>query len=300
MQKKVNKSENPLVSIVIPTLNEQEFLPKLLKSISEQDFENYEVIVADANSKDDTRKIAKDYGAKVVEGGMPGVGRNRGAEISKGKYLFFFDADVILPDDFLKSAISEMESREIELSTCESIPISSEPLDPLFFEIYNISSKIASLMKGAPIMGYAFFVTKDLFERTGGFNEKIVFGEDYDLAKRAAKKGKFKILNSVGLNVSMRRLDKEGRLNFLLKMGYAYVYVKLFKSIEKEIFSYEFGKFDQKNERLLIRRLKSIRSELKKVYSEMLKDFEDKSLSEGKTIVKFRKRLKQLFEKEGQ
>ncbi len=295
MENKILNSDNPIVSIVIPTLNEEDYLPKLLESVAKQDYKEYEVIVADANSKDNTKNIAKDYGAKLVEGGMPGVGRNRGAEIAKGKYLFFFDADVVLPDGFLTSAISEMETESIDLATCASIPISSEPLDPLFFEIYNISSKISSLMKGAPIMGYAFFITKDLFERTGQFNEKIVFGEDYDLAKRASKKGKFKILNSVGLHVSMRRLDKEGRLNFLLKMGYAYVYVKLFKSIEKEIFDYEFGNFNKKGERILTRKLKDMRTELKTLYKELQTDLKDSSMSETKTINKFRKKLKKLF-----
>ena len=58
------------LSIIIPTYNEEEYLPKLLESIKMQDFTDYEVIVADANSKDNTRKIATDYGAKVVDGGF--------------------------------------------------------------------------------------------------------------------------------------------------------------------------------------------------------------------------------------
>lgn len=296
MHKQINQSENPELSIIIPTLNEQDFLPKLLESISKQDYDRYEVIVADADSQDKTQEIALNYGVKLVKGGMPGVGRNRGAEIAKGKYLFFFDADVILPDGFLNAAISEMKAENIDLATCGSIPISSEPLDPLFFEIYNLSSKISSLMKGAPIMGYVFFITKELFEKTGKFNEKVVFGEDYDLAKRAAKKGKFKILNSVKINVSIRRLDKEGRLNFIIKMGYAYAYVKLFKSIEKEIFDYEFGNFDRKGERILTRKLKVIRTDLKNVYKELQADLKDSSINELKTIRKFRKKLKQISE----
>ena len=64
------------LSIIIPTYNEEEYLPNLLKSIESQKFKDYEVIVADANSCDNTVKIAKNYGCTVVQGGMPGVGRN--------------------------------------------------------------------------------------------------------------------------------------------------------------------------------------------------------------------------------
>ena len=70
-----------ILSIIIPTYNEEEYLPVLLESIKEQSFDDYEVIVADANSTDKTREIAKEYGCIVVDGGLPAVGRNNGARI---------------------------------------------------------------------------------------------------------------------------------------------------------------------------------------------------------------------------
>ncbi|MEN6592532.1 MAG: glycosyltransferase family A protein, partial [Methanobacterium sp.] len=57
------------ISIIIPTYNEEEYLPYLLESIKRQDFTDYEVIVADAHSTDKTREIAKSFGAKIVDGG---------------------------------------------------------------------------------------------------------------------------------------------------------------------------------------------------------------------------------------
>ena len=91
----------PRISVVIPALNEEKFLPVLLESLKNQTFKDYEVIVADAGSKDKTLEIAHSYGARVVPGGMPGPGRNRGAEVATGEFLFFFDSDVLLPNDFL-------------------------------------------------------------------------------------------------------------------------------------------------------------------------------------------------------
>ena len=77
------------ISIIIPTLNEARFLPKLLESIKKQTFTDYEVIVADAGSKDKTLEIAKKYGARIVKGGFPAEGRNAGARAAKGDFLFF-------------------------------------------------------------------------------------------------------------------------------------------------------------------------------------------------------------------
>ena len=56
----------PKISIVIPSLNEEKFLPILLESITKQTFKDFEVIIADAGSKDNTVEIAKKFGAKVV------------------------------------------------------------------------------------------------------------------------------------------------------------------------------------------------------------------------------------------
>ena len=86
-----------LIKPVAPEeLEEEEYLPKLLESIKSQDFTDYEIIVADAQSDDNTREIAKEYGCIVVEGGLPGPGRNRGAEVAQGEMLLFLDSDFSL------------------------------------------------------------------------------------------------------------------------------------------------------------------------------------------------------------
>ena len=56
----------PSISIIIPTLNEEKYIERCLKSLKNQSFRNFEIIVSDSYSTDDTVKIAKKYGAKVV------------------------------------------------------------------------------------------------------------------------------------------------------------------------------------------------------------------------------------------
>ena len=93
-----------MLSIIIPCLNEEEYLPLLLESVKKQKFLDYEIILADAGSKDKTLQIAKKYNCKIVPGGLPSKGRNQGAKKAKGDLLLFLDADVILPDGFFKDA----------------------------------------------------------------------------------------------------------------------------------------------------------------------------------------------------
>lgn len=102
-----------ILSIIIPTYNEEEYLPILLESIKTQNFTDYEIIVADANSTDKTCEIAQKYDCIIVEGGMPAVGRNNGANIAKGEYLLFLDSDLKLTDDYLRKVIYEFKMERL-------------------------------------------------------------------------------------------------------------------------------------------------------------------------------------------
>ncbi|PIV12587.1 MAG: teichoic acid biosynthesis protein, partial [Candidatus Nealsonbacteria bacterium CG03_land_8_20_14_0_80_36_12] len=97
-----------MLSIIIPTLNEEKYLPSLLEEIKKQNFSDYEIIVADGGSEDKTVKIARNYGCKIVKGGLPAKGRNEGAKIAEGDILLFMDADnIFLPENFLKNLLEE-------------------------------------------------------------------------------------------------------------------------------------------------------------------------------------------------
>ncbi len=204
------------LSIIIPTHNEQNYLPRLLDSIKKQNFTNYEVIVSDANSTDKTRQIALDFGVRVVEGGMPATGRNRGAEAAGGDVLLFLDADVVLEDsDFLQKIINEFKERKFDIATCRLNPESDRFVDLFFHLFYNFYVEKLALIPHAP--GFFILIKKDLFRKIGGFDESITLCEDTDLTIRAAKTGKFGFLKSKRIKVSVRRFDTDGRWNVALK-----------------------------------------------------------------------------------
>jgi len=234
----------PFISIVIPTLNEEKYLPKLLNSIKEQSYKNYEIIIADANSIDRTIEIAKSYGSIIINGGKPAVGRNNGAKISNGEYILFLDADVVLPKNFLEKAISEFDYHYYEVATFRFEPISKLKIDKLLFKIANVlierTKKIYPL---AP--GFCILCTKRIFRRIGGFDESLYLAEDHDFVKRASKLSKFGIIKNTNVFVSVRRLEKEGRVNLLRKYFMAEIYRVLKGKVDKEILEYEFGNFEK-------------------------------------------------------
>lgn len=97
-------------SIVIPTLNEEAYLPKILESLLSQKEKNFEVIIVDARSEDKTQEVALGFSGKIpidfyeVQKRNVSFQRNYGASKAKGKYVIFLDADAGITSIFTKNA----------------------------------------------------------------------------------------------------------------------------------------------------------------------------------------------------
>ncbi len=211
-----------MISIIIPAHNEEKYLPKALDCIKKQIYRDYEVIVADADSDDNTKKIAEKYGCKVVKGGLPAVGRNNGAKIAKGDLLLFMDSDIIIKDDFLKNSVMQIKNDNLDVAGCYVMPLSDKVVDKLYFMTYNIWVLLMQYFS-PHASGGATFCKKWLHRKINGYDETIKFAEDMDYAKRAGKIGKFRNLNQT-VYVSMRRFDSHGRLKVGMQLLFAAVH----------------------------------------------------------------------------
>lgn len=264
--------KSPKISIIIPTLNEEVLLPKLLESIKIQSFTDYEVIVSDAGSKDRTRAIAKEYGATVVDGGMPGVGRNKGAEIAKGEYLCFMDSDIILPEDFLLIAFAELLERKLAGATCRFVPDSDSITDMLIHEFANITVLLSSFTHSVMSGGFFMIVKREMYDRVGGFDESLSLREDHDFAEKVSREASFGFLYRPHVNISVRRYKKEGRLSLVYKYLLAEISNVLNTEDKGKSIEYEFGAYteedqsseDTKKKLILLKRLTNIRMGLEK------------------------------------
>lgn len=179
-----------LVSVIITTKNEESVIGRLIKSIKNQTYRNFEIILVDNNSQDKTVEVAKSLGVKVANKGPErSAQRNFGAKIAKGKYLLFVDADMELSKNVIEECI-----QEIYLSKNlggVAIPEKSKATD-LWGRVKGFERSIYN-EKGDPVTDAARFFPKKIFTSAGGYDEEITGPEDWDLPEVIENFG-FKII----------------------------------------------------------------------------------------------------------
>lgn len=206
----MNKSD--LFSIVIPCKNEEKSIGVLLDTISHQTLLPKKIVVADADSTDNTIQIVGGYtnlNIKVIKGGPVGYGRNRGAKFCGTKYLIFIDADMDLKEkDLFEKTIKLMEEKGYEMCTTNIRCNSESRISDFVYIMNNFGQKISKIINSPFSTGAFMCVNKQKFDQLGGFDEEVTFSEDYCLSKQIHK-NKFGIVNSA-IYTSDRRFQKMG------------------------------------------------------------------------------------------
>jgi len=173
-----------MISIIVSTKNEEKNLENLLKSVIRQKFQNYEIIVVDNNSSDNTKKIATSYNSKVYNKGPErSAQRNFGVSVSKGAYVLILDADMILEEGILQ----ELYSFALNNPNYKCLTMKEEPMGESFW------SKCKKLELEFYTQEVDFdlaprWFEKKVFEEFNGFDEEQTGTEDWDLPDRIYKK----------------------------------------------------------------------------------------------------------------
>ena len=213
----LNDMPRPIISIIIPTLNEAENISETIRCAQA---DSVEIIVSDGGSRDATRQTARRQGARVicVEGGR-GAQQNEGAKRARGQILLFLHGDTRLPKHF---------SRDI--LTLLAVPGASAGAFRLgisgsrrAFALVEFFTHLRSVFFQLPYGDQGLFMRKDMFNGAGGFLN-IPIMEDYALVGALKKKGRVLIAPSAAIT-SGRRWEKMGCLktlaiNQLMIMGY--------------------------------------------------------------------------------
>lgn len=232
-----------MLSIIIPTLNEEDYLPFLLESIKKQGFSDYEIIVSDAGSSDNTLSIAKKHSCKIARGGLPSRGRNEGAKIAKGSIFLFLDADVILPPFFLSQVMVEFEKRNLSIAGFLIFPILGNAIDRFFYFLFRLW--LILTQKVLPWSAVAIMAKKGVHDAIGGFNEASMFMEDCYYARRAGKISRYGLIKT-SCFTSTRRYEKDGRLMTYLKYILGFCYIIFIGPVTSDMFGYRFGHYKDK------------------------------------------------------
>ncbi len=232
----------PSIRFVIPTKNEEALLPRLLQSLKEQTMHTeMRIVVADAKSTDATRSIAKSFGAEVVPGGMPGAGRNAGAKGATEEWLWFVDADSYLPEaTMVEQVLAACAKKGADFATCRVVEDTPSWRGAFLHGAFAWYSEFTQ--ESFPrVPGACFLVKRTWFERVGGFDERVVFAEDMDLAERLSKQGAvFVYLGTIPIHTSLRRYKRDGYFRTGVRCLRAELYMRANGPITKELFPYGF------------------------------------------------------------
>lgn len=250
---------NPLISIIVPCYKQACYLEEALQSVLAQTYTNWECIIVNDGSPDNTEEIALEWGNKdkrfkyvYKDNGGLSSARNAGIEIAVGVFILPLDADDKIGEDYIKLGIEAFnDNPELKVVYCKAEKFG------LVNGFWNLKPfSLESLAIDNMIFCSAIFKKED-WVKVGGYDEKMVFGlEDYEFWIALLKKGgQVLCLNYLGFfyriksDSMLKQLDKE-KINYLLE----YLSVK-----HSSFFVQQFGSFHLLNEKinLNIKKMKS-------------------------------------------
>ena len=190
--------DNVDVSVIVPVYNSSQYIGQTLNSIINQDFDNYEIIVIDDGSTDDSLEIAyetlktTDIPHKIIHqrNGGVSVARNNGIEVSRGDYIVFVDGD----DCISKNHLSELYNGKTDFSLIQLVKKDGDSLSkPYVYSQKSISCE--KFIKKELRMEIPFYFCQLMYksslikDNNIHFKPDIVYGEDADFALRALSYG---------------------------------------------------------------------------------------------------------------
>ncbi len=192
------KNKNPVISVIIPTFNEESLIARAIRSAKKGS--DVEIIVVDGGSKDKTIKIAKSCGARVIKSERGrGIQMNMGSTIAKGEILIFLHADTILPEKFDEHVFKIMAKEGVSGGAFRF------GLDGrgLKYRIIEFGVGLRTNLFKLPYGDQAIFLSAKLFKEVGRFSD-IPLMEDVAIVKKLARRGKIFIAPAPAVSSSRR------------------------------------------------------------------------------------------------
>ncbi len=192
-----------MFSIIIPTYNEADQIARTINIINAANGRyEAEIIVVDGGSIDDTIKIAEQCGATVVRSARKGraAQMNTGASIAKHEILYFLHADSIPPANFTSQILRAC--KDGFTTGCFRLAFDH---DHWFLKANAWFTRFD--VNAVRFGDQSLFVTKEVFQQSGGFREDLLMMEDQEIIHRLKKFGKFKVLNDVIVTSARKYVD---------------------------------------------------------------------------------------------
>lgn len=176
----------PFFSIIIPAYNRAHLIGKTIEDVLSQSFSDFELIIADDGSTDDTEKVMNTFlsDPRIIYKKQNNKGvcaaRNFGASFASGKYLVFLDSDDSVTKDWLNDFYALLNNSSIEVGFCNMKEIHADGSEILVDAQKPYANRN---VQGKYIAGM-FAIQKNIFDAVGGYDEHLKFGENTELGIR--------------------------------------------------------------------------------------------------------------------
>ena len=214
------------LSVIIPILNEEKYITCTLQSLAEQTYKDFELIVKDGLSTDNTVDVAKEYADLVISKKDVSIGdaRNQGARYAKGDVLVFVDADTSLDKYALELIAEDFTLYDIVLllpkfgpreEDMRFLPRMKKQVNRFLVGFENYWRKYVDKFCG----GMCMPVDSSAFKRVGGFDRRLKCSEDIEISYRLRKVGEVLCDYRVKAYFSIRRFILGGYVKTLRNYG---------------------------------------------------------------------------------
>ena len=175
----------PYVSIVIPVFNEERYLSLCLTSLMSLSYpkDRHEILLVDNGSTDRTLEIARGFGEVAIhvkENVKVGAVRNYGVQKATGTVIVFLDSDCVVNPEWLIDGVRKLTANPGSVLGGRYLLREN----PSWLEKYWILTAPGRTITQASLLGGCIFITKEIFQNIGGFDERLNAGEDSDLTVR--------------------------------------------------------------------------------------------------------------------
>ncbi|MCW4051480.1 MAG: glycosyltransferase [Candidatus Bathyarchaeota archaeon] len=214
-----------MISVVVPTFNEEKNIEKCLRALNNQTIprEEIEIIVVDGDSKDRTLEIAEMYADKIILQKSEGVGgaRNDGFNVATGDIVATTDADCEPYPEWLEVIQQNFNDEGVIAVTGILDPYDWNNMNTVEVYVYkalfwtsNVLLSIFKFFGTAHLCGANSAFDKKVFFEIGGYLP-LAYADDTELFKRIKKKGKVVLDRDMKIQYSVRRIEKMGLLNYI-------------------------------------------------------------------------------------
>ena len=217
------------ISVIIPAFNAAPTIKDCINSLKEQDFKDYEIIVVDDNSKDNTYDLVKNLCKVVKNYGKRGAGsaRNRGARIAKAKILAFIDSDCIAPRGWLKKIYDTFKEKDVKIvAGVYNKPFKNDVNKFNYYEQRYRQRKLNEYVSTFSSNNVA--IRRDIFLSSGGFPEYIKGAdlEDTELSLYLSEKYNILLRKDIGVTHISKSITRYIKRQLISAAGTVFLILK--------------------------------------------------------------------------